>query len=200
MSFVTAVSHRKFDSPTEIVSALQVFQACFGIGKIQIRCFKFRHLSPLLGSLIFRAVVQLQLPWPQKYIVAESWNVQISSVLVASTDLLLLRSSAAGKRGKFEDSDWLLEERAGGVFRTITVSISFTFTFTLWSFYVKICTSGSLKLPCIDVSMQISHFQTTSAIFTAVKVRLERINLPCSQASQGQDAPSFLSLVKDENR
>lgn len=87
---------------------MQVFRACFGIGKIQIRCFKFRHLSPLLGSLIFRTAVQLQLPGPQKYILAENWNVQISSVLVASTDLLLLGSSAVGKMGKFEDSDSLV--------------------------------------------------------------------------------------------
>lgn len=93
---------------------------------------------------------------------------------------------------------WLLEKKAGGVFRTLTVSISSMLAFTLWSFYIKICTSGSLKLPCIDVSMQISHSQTTSTIFTAVEVRLERNNFPCSQASQGQDAPSFLSCERWE--
>lgn len=70
---------------------------------------------------------------------------------------------------------WLLEKRAGGVFRTLTVSISSMLAFTLWSFYIKICTSGSLKLPCIDVSMQISHSQTTSTIFTAVEVRLREL-------------------------
>ena len=39
--------------------------------------------------------------------------------------------------------------------------------FTIWSFYFKIRTSGSQKLPCIDVSMHISHSQTTTAILTA---------------------------------
>lgn len=38
--------------------------------------------------------------------------------------------------------------------------------FTVWSFYFEICTSGSQKLPCIDVSTHISYSQT-SAIFTA---------------------------------
>lgn len=54
--------------------------------------------------------------------------------------------------------------------------------FTLSSSDIKICTSGSLKVPCVDVSMQISHSQATSAIFTAVEVRLERINLVHRQA------------------
>lgn len=52
-------------------------------------------------------------------------------MLVASTDLLLLGSSAVGKRGKFEDSDSLVVGGKGCVFRAITVSINVMLAFTL---------------------------------------------------------------------
>lgn len=93
---------------------------------------------------------------------------------------------------------WLLEKRAGRVFSTLTVLISSMLAFTLWSFYIKICTSGSLKLPCIDVSMQISHSQTTSTIFTAVEVRLRELTFLVHRQAKARIAPSFLSCERWE--